>query len=325
MLDWVFELLWLLLGFVLLAKGADGLVDGGVALARRWGVDPLLVGLTIVAWGTSMPELVVSSLAAWDGRGAMSLGNVLGSNVANIGLVLGASAVILPAVVVGQVRAREIVWLIGSLFALWFACRDGVLSRVEGTLLVMGFLLYMELLRRHPRVGSGVPEMEAVVSHAWPRVILGSLAIVGGAKLVVMGGEALAYRAGLSEMVVGLVLFALGTSLPELAAGVGSALKGHADIGYGNVIGSNVFNVMAAIGTAAVVRPIGGEGGEAVSSGVAGVGVMQEALTRDFPVALAFSAILLLMPFVAPGRRGRNKGWLLVSAYLAYVGWLLVA
>jgi cation:H+ antiporter len=303
----------LLPGFVGLAKGAGGLGDGGATLARRWRVDPLLVGLTVVAWGTSIPELVVSGMAAWKGQGEMSLGNSLGSNVANIGLVMGSSAILLPAVMVGGVRPREIFWLLGSLAALWLACMDGRVTRLEGLGLLTAFGVYMELLRRHPRGVPGVHPGEEHGGNAWLLVIAGSLVIVVGARLVVLGGEGLAFRAGISPMIVGLVFFALGTSLPELAAGIGSALKGHADIGYGNVIGSNVFNVLAVIGAASEVRPLG-----------VGAGDFAAALGRDFPVAMVFSLVLVLLPFAAPGRFGRGKGVLLLLGYLGYIGFLFL-
>lgn len=310
------DALLVLLGFALLARGAGWLVDGGATLARRFGVSPLVVGLTVVAWGTSMPEVVVSGYAAWQGRPASSLGNVLGSNVANIGLVLGSCAVILPAVLLGQVNPRERIWLLGSLAGLWLVCGDLVLSRAEAALLLVAFVAYNLLVVRSPRevLAEGAEAHRSRLP--WLAVVGGSLAIAAGAELVMRGATDLAEAVGMPDRVVGLTIFALGTSLPELAAGVTSARRGHPEIGFGNVIGSNVFNTLAVMGIAALIHPF--RGGPASEQ-------LGEALSSDFPVAMAFSLVLVILPLLFRRTAGRTPGALLAAGYVAYVGWLLVA
>ena len=316
MQGWPIEVGLVMAGFVLLAKGAGWLVDGAAALARRWGISPLMVGLTVVAWGTSLPEVVVSGLASWEGRPGASLGNVLGSNVANIGLVLGVSALILPAILRGRPHGREIFWLLASIGALWAVCADHSVTRPEAAFLLAIFGFYTLLLYRSSR---GVPEemaeeelQEQVHERHLFWILLGSGAIAGGAKLVMLGAEGLAVRAGISDTVIGLTIFALGTSLPELAAGVGSALKGHKDISFGNVIGSNVFNSLAVIGIAGLIAPIDGTQPEVARE-------ISSAVTRDFPLNIAFSLGLIGIPWVLAGRQLRSKAAALILGYLGYI------
>ncbi|MCP3919498.1 MAG: calcium/sodium antiporter [bacterium] len=316
-MEWLLEAGALILGFALLAKGADGLVDGGASLAEKWGVSPMLVGLTIVAWGTSMPEVVVSGIAAYEGKPGMALGNVLGSNVANIGLVLGTCALILPGVLLGRIALRELVWLLGSLAFLWFVCFDRAVTRTESGLLLAAFALYNIVLFREPRSSDDAAIEDHESKHPWAAVLAGSVAIFLGARLVMYGGEGIAQRVGIPNTVIGLTVFALGTSLPELAAGVTSALRGHTEIGLGNVIGSNVFNSLAVIGVAGLVRPFGGSPAVQEELG--------SALGRDFPVALGFSLVLLALPFFLRGERGRAKGGFLLAGYLVYITLLFAA
>jgi len=321
---WTYELAGLLGGFFFLAKGAHWLVDGGAELARRWGVSPLIVGLTIVAWGTSMPEVVVSATAAWRGQPTASLGNVLGSNVANIGLVLGASAWIFPVVLLGRMPLRETISLFVSLGILWWVCGDGDVTRVEGALLLACFVVYSLLLYFAPRGAHKAALEEAAVEvekerarSPWLEILIGSIAIGGGAQLVMFGAEGIFLRAGVSPAVIGLTVFAIGTSLPELATGVSSALKKHSDISVGNVVGSNVFNSLAVIGVASLVKPFDGQQEQVQAD-------MGLALARDFPINLAFAVAVVAVPYIAAGQRGRTKGALLVFAALGYMGYLLV-
>jgi len=312
------ELGALVLGFLFLARGADALVDGSATLAGRMGIRPLIVGLTVVAWGTSLPEVVVSTLAAVEGKPASSLGNVLGSNVANIGLVLGVSAWILPSTLLGRARPREIVWLLGSLGLLWYLCADRLLDRREAGFLLAAFLGYTAILLLFGSRGLAVEAAQDVAQHRtrypWPAVLLGSAAIALGAKLVIFGAEGLAARIGMPDRVVGLTIFAVGTSLPELAAGVASALKGQHEIGYGNVVGSNVFNALSVMGIAATVQPF--EGAESHA-------MMGQALATDFPVTIAFSVVLAALPFLFKSTAGRLPGALLVLGYAGYVAFVL--
>ncbi len=313
----IFEILALLAGFTFLSRGADALVDGGVALARRWGLEPTVIGLTVIAWGTSMPEIVVSGYAAWVGKAGASIGTVLGSNVANIGLVLGVTATILPAVLRGGAQLRDGIWLLASLGLLAGLTWDGTITRIDAGILLAAFLIYEVMLFVGPGSGSSAPDdtAEAVtpeVVKPFRAVLLGSVVIAVGARAVMYGGEGLALRLGIPPTVVGLTVFAIGTSLPELAAGIGSARRGHAGIGLGNVIGSNLFNTLAVMGVAGLVKPIA-----LVPSEV------QSCQIRDLPTTLGFSIALLVLPFALKGK-GRAQAVLLLAGYVAYVSSLVL-
>jgi len=303
-------------GFILLAKSADWLVRGSSELAWRLGVRPLVVGLTVIAWGTSAPELVVSSLAAAEGKAGLSVGNVLGSNVANIGLVLGTCSLILPAVM-KPLAWREAFWLLASLGVLWWCSADGELSRAEGALLLGWFGVYNVHIYVSARGRSGTHDEPVHTQRPWPEVLIGVVGIALGARFIVSGGESLALAAGISHRVVGLTIVAVGTSLPELAAGVGSALRRQTDLSIGNVVGSNVFNLLPVLGVASLIRPIGG--------GDAGSEALKQAERVDMPIVLGFTVALIALPWLSVGRGGRLKGLLLLLGYLAYTAFLFVA
>jgi len=314
MLSDIPPLLALLLGLVMLVKGAGWLVDGGVNIAKRLGVSPVMVGLTIIAWGTSLPELLVTTLAAAEGQPGMALGNALGSNVANIGLVLGATALLLPAVLGTALRLREAGWLLASLLGLFavLSCQGGI-GWEGGCLMIALFAchnLHLWKTSKHDDVEEPLARGEGIMRRASLLVLCASVAVAIGAKLTVTGAEAIAQSLGVSDRVIGLSVVAIGTSLPELAAGVASALKGHAEIGLGNVVGSNVFNVLVAAGAAGVVRPFTGEGDAAL---------VGEVLSRDLPVVLAFSLAMIILPRLGAG--GKWKGGALLASYVAFL-WL---
>ncbi len=309
------EMLALVGGFFLLSRGSDSLVHGGENIALHYRVSPLTIGLTVVAWGTSLPELVITTWASVHGKAGESLGTVVGSNVANLGLVLGACAVILPATIESRVRTRDALWLLGSLGLVFGALYDGELTRTDGLLLVAAFAFYQfGLLRAGKAEGQASEyhgELESHLSKDWTKVLIGSLAIGIGARTAMWGGEALATRVGMSGTVIGLTVFAVGTSLPELFAGIASARRGQAAIGLGNVLGSNVFNVLAALGVAGAVSPLHPK-----------PEVVSQVLHRDIPTAVAFSLLLLVLPFL-PRTWGRWKGKVVLLGYFAYVGYLV--
>ncbi|MFT4647974.1 MAG: cation:H+ antiporter [Planctomycetota bacterium] len=308
------EILALAGGFYLLAKGSDGLVEGGEHIARHFDVSPLTIGLTVVAWGTSLPELIISTWSAVQGNAGESIGTVIGSNTANLGLVLGVGALILPATVENRVRLRDAAWLIGSLLLVYAALADGAISRLDGILFVTAFLVFQYgLLKAGKAEGSG-ETFERETSPLGPhmiKVLIGSAMIGIGARTAMWGGGAVAVRAGLEPTVVGLTVYAVGTSLPELFAGVASALRGQAAMGLGNVIGSNIFNVLAALGCAGIVSPITGS-----------PDVLNVVMNRDVPVALTFSVMLLVLPFLPMGKF-RYKGVLVFTSYAVYFGYLI--
>lgn len=326
---WLLDLALLAVGFLALARGANWLVEGSSELARRLGVSALVIGLSVVAWGTSAPEVVVSGRAAFELKGDLVMGNVLGSNAANIGLVLGACALVLPSILARPMPPREAGWMLTSLAALWAVCADRHVGRIDGALLLALFALnYAHLawgLRRGRTALRILGELQAEAADAAPArgtrrplwaALLGAVLVCVGAELVVRGASGAALRLGMTERVIALTIVAFGTSLPELSAGLASAFKGEREIGLGNVVGSNVFNVLAVVGIAALVRPVGGEAGVDLA--------LANALALDFPVVLAFSLAVIVLPVVLVRDGGRLAAAILLAGYLAYVGYLFV-
>jgi cation:H+ antiporter len=319
------EVFSLVIGFYLLAKGSDWLVAGSSRLAARAGVRPLVVGLTVVAWGTSAPEVVVSTLGAVDGQPSLAMGNVLGSNVANIGLVMGVSALLLPAVMHRGLGLRETLWLLGSVALLWWVCQDGEVTRADGALLLGALTAYnLQLLWEARQLSIGASE-DLDEPEGWAEAAplfasaIGAGAIAFAAWLTIEGAVGLAGRVGIDDRVVGLTVVAVGTSLPELAAGVTGALRGQSDISVGNVVGSNVFNVLGVIGVVALVRPFGGEAEPGVAADLA------RNVALDFPIVVGFSVAALAATGLSGERYGRTKGALLLLGYLAYTAYLFVS
>lgn len=311
----------LLLGGVLLYFGAEWLVKGAAGLAGSFGVKPLVIGLTVVAYGTSMPELVVSAAAALEGRGAIAIGNVVGSNIANIGLILGVTALISPPAVDGALIRRELPALLATTALLPLLLLDGVVSRVEAALLLLGALAFtLVTLRTKPSKGvetaataeadaeaAGAPKSQGRLALAGLG-LLGLAFLVGGGKAFVDGAVGLALAVGMSERVVGLTIVAIGTSLPELAASLVAALRGHSSIAIGNVIGSNIFNVLFILGGAGSIRPI-----EMALSSVA----------LDL-VALAIATLMALLFMRSSRVITRLEGGFLAGSYGAFLALLAV-
>lgn len=300
--------LLLVVGFLFLAKGAGWLVDGGVALASLLGIPPMITGLTVVALGTSLPEVVVAALATSRGEHGLALGTVLGSNIANIGLVLGATGLILPRVFAQVLSAREISWLLGSLVLLFLVSSGGALGWVEGLVLFLAFVLYQVLVLRNPRE-EGASALEEVATHGsrhpWVLIVLGSIAIALGAYGAMEGGIGLAEALGVPPTVIGFTVLAVGTSLPELAAGIASALKGHAELGLGNVVGSNIFNTLLVLGIAFTTGPLDPDSS----------GVLERTMEVDLPLTAAFSLGLIVFLRLPSGR------WKAALALAAYFAW----
>lgn len=261
------EIVWLLVSLVILYFGAEGLVSGASSLAKRVGVSPLIIGLTIVSIGTSMPELVVSAKAAMIGQSALSIGNVLGSNMINIGVILGLSAMIYPIAVNRQLLNLDVPFMVFSsvLFLLLFL--DSKISRVEAGLLILLFISYISYLIITSTKGhKNKPEQksqntdEIKMSKHWSIdllfIVVGLLALVYGSDLLVVNSIIIAERLGMSEAMIGLTIVAIGTSMPELATSVVAAIKKRSDIAIGNVIGSNIFNILLVLGVAGLIHPI---------------------------------------------------------------------
>lgn len=256
-------------GMLCLYFGAEWLVSGASGLARSMGVRPLVIGLTVVAYGTSAPELVVSVVAAMGGKSALALGNVIGSNIANLGLILGVTALVCPPRVDGGLIRREVPVLLMTALVVPAVVADSVVSRTESlTLLAMALAFSVAMLRSAKELAPTEPiareagEEAAVADPGMSGARCSALAVLGlalllaGGKLFVDGSTTLALALGVSERVIGLTIVAIGTSLPELAASVMAAWRGHSDLAIGNVIGSNIFNVLLILGAAGAVSPL---------------------------------------------------------------------
>ena len=311
-----------LAGFALLVWGASRFVDGAAVIARNLGVSPMVIGLTIVGVGTSAPEILVSAAAAWAGSPDMGVGNALGSNITNVALVLGATAVITPLSVRSETLRREFPLLLVVMLIALGLLLDGYLGRLDGLLLVMGMGLVIywivTLALRQRAVGEAdpleaeysnelPPEMSTPKAIFWLAVGMGVL--IASSRLLVWGAVNIAEWFEVPDLIIGLTIVALGTSLPELAASVMSALKGEHDIAIGNVLGSNMFNLLAVLGMPGLIHPTVLQG---------------DVLIRDYPIMIGLSVALFAMAygFRKPGHVSRSEGGILIAAYIGYL-WLL--
>jgi len=305
-------------GVLALALGADRFVSGAASLARRLGISSLVVGLTVVSFGTSFPELLVTVTASLMGHPHVAVGNVLGSNICNIGLILGLSSLVHPLMVNSRLLRREYPLLPVITVFLWLLALNGQIGRFEGLCLIAGLSLFLVFMARAAREQNHHSRSEDIVAEPVDpariplRVVLGNLAagliiLLVGSRALVWGGVAIAHAFGISEMVIGLTLVALGTSLPELAITLVGTIKEEYDIAVGNVVGSNVFNSLGILGIPAMIRPLP---------------VPKEALVRDFPALLLIS--LMLWPICRswrgrPGRVNRLEGGALLGGYCLYL------
>lgn len=302
----------LVAGFVLLYFGGDWLVNGGVALARRYRISSLVIGMTIVAFGTSAPELLVSMMSSIKGSAGIAMGNVIGSNIANIGLILGLTALLCPIPTQNRkVSANGLVMILASLLVLVFSLNNG-LSRVEGLVLFAGIILFTVLSIRLGRTKKedAITDTETQVKEmsvlaALMLIALSCAMLAFGADFMVDGATTVAQALGVSDKVIGLTVVALGTSLPELAASIAAAIKKEMDISIGNIIGSNIFNLMCVLGVSALIRPIQFD---------------YTQYRMDFVIMMAFSAglIILIQPWKAQGRLSRISGIIMFAAYFIY-------
>lgn len=316
-------MLGLLIGLATLVIGAELLVRGAAKLALSWGISPLVVGLTVVALGTSTPELAVSVQSAWSGQADIALGNAVGSNIANVLLILGLSALITPLAVHRQLIRQEVPVMIGTSLLLWALAADGDISRWDGLMLVVLLIGYNVLIirqsrRNTARMRANTDESLPGVDTAWDRpwgvqamlILVGLALLVQGSDWLVQSAVALARQLGMSELVVGLTIVAIGTSLPEAATSVMAAIRGERDIAVGNVVGSNIFNILAVLGISASVSPDG-------------LAVAPSMLAFDLPVMVA--VMLACLPIFFVGNRiSRWEGGLLFAYYLAYTGYLIL-
>jgi len=311
-------------GLVLLVAGAEGLVRGASRLAAAVGISPLVIGLTVVAFGTSSPELAVSLRSSLAGQADLALGNVVGSNIFNVLLILGLSAAITPLVVAQQLVRLDVPLMIGVSLATFLFALDGAIGRLDGLLLVAGLVAYTVFSIRQSRRESAAVRAEYAQEFGGPAprgaaaLARNLLLVVGGLGLLVLGADwfldgavRVARVLGLSELVIGLTIVAAGTSLPEVATSVLAAVRGERDIAVGNVVGSNLFNLLAVLGLAASASP-------------GGITVPAAALRFDLPVMLAV-AVACLPVFAHGSAIFRWEGWLFLGGYAAYTAYLVLA
>ncbi|MGS4239180.1 calcium/sodium antiporter [Serratia marcescens] len=301
----------LIVGLFLLVYGADRLVYGAAVISRSLGVPPLIIGMTIVGIGTSLPELIVSTTAALNGQIDMAVGNVLGSNITNILLILGVAALIHPLAARSEILRRELPLMLAVTVLCGFVLMDGTLSRLDGVLLLAaaaGFILLMlKIARLAQREGSDSLTMEQIAElpqDSSNTVVLAFIILPLSSRMVVDNATVIAHYFGLSELVVGLTIIAIGTSLPELATSIAGALKGEDDMAIGNIIGSNIFNTVIVLGVPALLSP---------------GSVDAAAFQRDYWVMLAASVLLSVLCIGRKHRIDHLAGALLLCGFIAYL------
>ncbi len=304
----------LLLGLVVLYFGAEWLIRGASSVAVGFGLRPLVVGLTVVALGTSLPEFMTNVFAAAAGNDGLALGNILGSNIANVGLILGVSALMAPLAVAPSTLRREYPIMLGTQVLFFGLALDGTISRIDGAILLVGlagFLGYLVRDVRRRSVGPGeVVASPELTMPGWKKALLlaaGGAGLALGAHLMVTAAVSIAEDFGVDPVIVGLTVVALGTSLPELAASVVGVMRDETDLSVGNVIGSNLLNVLFVVGLVAVIAPME---------------VGDDALRLYFPAMLGFCLMIALAAF---GQRlSRWHGLLLLTAFLGYTAYLVM-
>jgi len=311
----LFFILALAIGFTVLIWGADRFVDGAASIATNVGISPLLVGLTIVAFGTSAPEILVAVLASFDGAPALGIGNAIGSNIANIGLVLGVTTLVAPLTIQSATLKREFPLLAFIMAVALFLVWDYHLGYMDGLILFAGFIITLfgmaylavkssqsDPLKQEFEQELAIPSMttcQAILSFT-----LGLTALLIGSKALVWGAVGVAQLLGVSDLVIGLTIVAIGTSLPELAASIISALKNEHDLAVGNIVGSNMFNILAVLAMPGLIQP------SAVSPAL---------LQRDFPVMIGLFVVLYFFARIPPnGWITRFTGVILLFIYISY-------
>lgn len=303
------QFLLLALGFIMLGKGADWFVEGAAGIAARFGIPQLVIGLTIVAMGTSAPEAAVSIAAAMQGSADITIGNIVGSNIMNILVILGLAAAITPLAVARSTVRIEMPFMLFITVLLYFLGRDGSISFMDGLVLAACFVVYMAYLYKaamQSNVDDDLQEVGLPMSRCLVGALGGLALIIAGSKVTVDAATALALYAGLSERFIGLTIVALGTSLPELFTSVAAARRGNADIAIGNIVGSNIFNILFVVGLSALLVDI----------------PFAKAFNFDAYVAIG-AAVLLWLCVMRTQRLGRLAGVIMLCCYAAYLGYIL--
>ena len=311
----------IIIGLVLLVWSADRFVEGSANSAGHFGMPPLLIGMLILGFGTSAPEIVISTMSSLDGKSSLALGNAFGSNISNIALILGATAIFMPILVQSKILKKELPLLTGVTLIATFMMKDGYLSRIESFgllgmfLLFVGWTIWQGLSNPKDILGeemqAELDEHKAPLGKSLFWMALGFAILLGSSRLLVWGAVEVATFFGVSELIIGLTIVAVGTSLPELASTFAAAKKGEHDIAMGNVLGSNLFNTLAVAGLAGAIQPLA---------------VGPEVFTRDSMVMSALTISLFVFGYGFKGRQGRINRFeaaILLAAYIAYTVYLI--
>lgn len=318
------QIVFFILGLVALTVGAELLVRGAARLALTWGISPLVVGLTVVAFGTSAPEMAVSAGAVLKGSGNLAIGNVVGSNIANVLLILGLSALIVPLAVADQVIRQEIPIMLGASVLMVVLALDGRIGVLDGAMLFGLILVYVYFLVTQSRragakvqqeIADELPSTDSRWDAHWSMQLM---LVVGGLSLLVLGADRLVQAAvavartfGISDLVIGLTVVAVGTSMPEIATSLVAAWRGQRDIAIGNVVGSNVFNIFACLGFAALIS---------------GEGIVVSETARQFDLWVMLAVAFACLPIMMTGHTiDRWEGGLFIGYYVAYTTYLVLA
>jgi cation:H+ antiporter len=316
------DVFFIVAGLIGLVWSSDKFVDGAAAIANLAGLSPLLIGLTIVSLGTSAPEIVVSVIASLSGSGELAVGNALGSNITNTGLVLGVTLIIKTMSVEASTTRRELPQMLGATLLAGALMIDGNLSVLDGLVLISALIIFLFLLSKRDSDQASVLQEPAATAAgaAWLKFLGGLTLLVISSRVLVMGAVNIATSLGVSELIVGLTIVAIGTSLPELAASVMSAMKGHADIALGAIIGSNIFNLLIVLPVPGLLGPL------SLDSAV---------FNRDWLFTLSLAVLLMLFAWQAQrkamrhstgaGELGRFAGVVLLGTYISYLTILLLA
>lgn len=310
----------ILTGFLLLIWSADRFVIGASGIALNFGISPLIIGLTIVGFATSAPEMIVSGVATYEGTPNLAVGNALGSNITNIALVLGITALVTPLMVHSKILKREYPIMFMIMLIAWALLWDGELARIDGIILLSGMfalLAFITLIgiKENKQAGSSDPlkeefceeiprDMSTPMAFLW--LLIGLLLLLISSRLLIWGAVNIAHAFHISDLIIGLTIVAVGTSLPELAASVTSALKGEHEIAIGNIIGSNMFNLLGVLGIPSIMT---------------GAILDPSVLSRDYPVMISLSVLLFIFTygFKGEGRLNRFEGGILLICYIAYM------
>jgi len=316
MADILLPIITLLLGFALLIWSADEFTDRGAKIANIFKVSPLIIGLIIFGFGTSAPEILVSGLAAWDGNTGLSVGNAIGSNIFNIALVLGVSAIIMPIEVHEDILKKEWIFLMVATICVGLLLSDGRLGFTDGLILLSLLILFLTytLKESKNKKHHEFNELKHTIDKSqtkktWVMLLVSLVVLISSAKLVVYGGVEIAKFFEVSDLIIGLTVVALGTSLPELAVSISSVLKKQFDMVVGNVIGSNLFNTIAVLAIPGLIHPSD---------------VPEDVLSRDYPVMLMLTVLLFAVSYKFGKKHiiNRFEGFTLVGVFSLYL-WLL--